>query len=137
MLFCNNCGKELPNQANFCWNCGKPQKQGLQADEPKWETCEITFDWLGGSGRDFLFRRGFFVAKAMGPNGVYEVARIQAQKGVDSVEVEASEMHPIPNPKKSTRETFEVLISQLMKDSWEPTGRGHLWFAQQFRRRVK
>lgn len=23
-MFCNNCGKEMPNDANVCPNCGKP-----------------------------------------------------------------------------------------------------------------
>lgn len=131
MLFCSSCGKELPNQANFCWNCGKPQKPGLPIDEPKWETCEIDFEWNG------LFGKQFLVAKAISPNGGYEAVRIQLQKRMSHYEVRPSDEFPIPYPQKSTRETFEALVSQLMRDGWEPTSQGHLWYARQFRRRVK
>src|SRR5947209_4402220 len=29
-MFCVNCGKELPDDANFCLACGKPQRSTLQ-----------------------------------------------------------------------------------------------------------
>lgn len=38
-MFCSNCRTELPDEANFCWHCGDPQKRG--PSKPAYEYCRI------------------------------------------------------------------------------------------------
>ena len=71
-MFCMNCGKELPDDANFCLKCGKPQNASALAEveEPVWETCEIVWNYKKKGGmlsNDKLM----FWAKAIGPKGEY------------------------------------------------------------------
>jgi len=42
-MFCTNCGRQNPDDANYCNNCGKPVKHELAHtnQEQYWETCEI------------------------------------------------------------------------------------------------
>ncbi len=49
-MFCTNCGKELPDDANYCLKCGHPQKQSAVARQPisspatKYEICTLKVD---------------------------------------------------------------------------------------------
>ena len=45
-MFCLNCGTELPDAANFCMKCGKPQKEVRDPPaQPKVEYHEVFLDW--------------------------------------------------------------------------------------------
>ena len=121
-MFCNNCGTELPEEANFCSNCGKPQKPDVLAEVAKWETCEIERGIVGKSGifRDNVFA---FNAKAIGPQGVYT-----AGESSQFIDIEHAEEKKI----------VEDLINKLVESGWEPTGsKGSSWWAHRFRRRIK
>ncbi len=43
MAYCMNCGKELPDGAKFCFECGKPVQNNLTADKPTAER-KLTYD---------------------------------------------------------------------------------------------
>jgi hypothetical protein len=34
MVFCYKCGTELPDQANFCFNCGVRTEKGVKVNVP-------------------------------------------------------------------------------------------------------
>ncbi|MCA9968458.1 MAG: zinc-ribbon domain-containing protein, partial [Anaerolineales bacterium] len=40
IMFCSNCGTELPKEASYCWHCGKSQKNSSDT-QIEWEICEI------------------------------------------------------------------------------------------------
>lgn len=40
-MFCNNCGKENPNDSKFCSNCGKNIISDIDIDNSKMHTIEI------------------------------------------------------------------------------------------------
>lgn len=121
-MFCSNCGTNLPDGANFCLTCGKPQTQGLPADAPKSETCEInykvTHDGLTGT-------RGYFCVDAIGPDGPYMANRSE----------EFSCGYNTWTPGVNHAPRHKALVDSLVKDGWEPTGdRGEAWWQNRFRR---
>ena len=89
-MFCMGCGTELPDDANFCLKCGRPQRGGAvpQSTGPlRLETCEIkyrslnvpimfgspTMEWWGSS---------------IGPSGQYDAGQSASFSGVLSGEGE-------------------------------------------------
>ncbi len=128
-MFCSNCGTQLPDEANFCWKCGKPQKTGVQVDEPKWETCEIVYADIRLAGP--LSRTIQFWAKAVGPLGVYNAGESTKVKAGVSDSYEPCEW----NNKHVT--AVNSLVAQLAKDNWQPLPRGQYWYSYRFQRQVK
>jgi hypothetical protein len=117
-MYCLNCGTKLPDDASFCWKCGKPQRPDAQPKEVKRETCEIAvgmpatlynvaFPVFGYTRR--------IVAKAIGPQGPYIAAQTKFVR--------------LNN--KQFDELRDTLITELVQDGWEPLG-GNL-----FHRRLK
>jgi ribosomal protein S27AE len=127
MMFCSNCGTQLPDEANFCWKCGKPQKQGAQveelkqAEETKYETCEIfykrTYEGYAGD-------KGQFTAEAIGPEGKYCVARSE------EFSVASSQGPNFNHP------AHKALVNKLVTQGWEQSDRGTNWYNTRFRRKI-
>ncbi len=129
-MFCMNCGTELPDEANFCWKCGKPQKQTVPAGgsepvaEPQWETCQIVF---AQTHQGFLGKKGMFKVEATGPNGTYSVCQtpefpVGAEPDRDNLQVQ---------------KVHNALVARLKNEGWEITGiRGTKWWESEFSRRV-
>lgn len=122
-MFCSQCGTEIPEEASFCWKCGKQQIKGVAAEEPKWETCEIKWtqmrEGLTGS-------QGWFEADAIAPTGVYVAAQTEAF-GTGYNNWMPDQRHaPIQRE----------LVNRLLREGWEPVGdRGPEWWSDRFRRR--
>jgi len=64
-MYCSKCGTQLPDEANFCWKCGQPQKQA--ASWPvQYEVCTIrlseglTLRWEAWVGRTRIARGDAF-----------------------------------------------------------------------------
>ncbi len=131
-MFCLSCGTQLPEDANYCLKCGKPQKSNVQSvthsNQIQWETCEI--QWVSES--DFFNTKGYFEAKAIGPNGVYGAAKTGAFKVKKSIV-------GVPLPYDANgKETYERLVAHLVQEGWEPIGiKGPDWFSDKFRRHTK
>lgn len=128
-MFCISCGTQLPDEAGFCWKCGKPQKQSLQAHEPKWETCEILYEQVSESL--WGASSGYFHAKAIGPQGVYAAGKTPIFGcGYNTGSPDASN--------QKTVLIHSTLISYLAQDGWESTGdRGTNWWNHRFRRQAR
>ena len=129
-MYCQFCGARLPEGASFCPGCGKPLQGQELAGPARFETCEIVGRWKSGLVTD-SYR---FDAEAVGPHGPYiaarsrewnELALTPRWKVLDSTREEASEI-------------VKELISDLIKDGWEPLEeRGTNWENFRFRRQVK
>jgi hypothetical protein len=143
-MFCMNCGKELPDDANFCLKCGKPQRAGAQAVQEKpdqWETCEIVLSEVekGGWSNIGSFN---YCAQAIGPEGTYTAG------GTDAIRAEQppNPFHlPFESDKqvyRKQKEMIDTLVAQLIKDGWiivetpSPTPMAWSWWSYKFRRKV-
>jgi len=62
-MYCSDCGTQLPERANFCWQCGKAQNTAAKTSKVQEETCEIDFEHV--AYRVFSNRWKFW-AKAIG-----------------------------------------------------------------------
>ena len=122
-MYCTSCRTQLPDEANFCWKCGKPQRPHVQPDEPKWEMCEIRYEKLK-QGWTSEFR---FWAEAIGPTGSYNAGQSRVFK--------ARRAWPISNAE--SQEEINALIYRLTKAGWEALPRGEHWFSYRFRRLLK
>jgi len=145
-MFCIDCGTELPDEANFCWKCGKPQRQDVQSDEtdwePEWETCEIIYSKV--EDNFVLGPKLRFVAKATGPKGVYIAGKSPEFRGryqrdllVGIGVIKPDTSIPASLKDKGANEALANLINMLVKEGWESTGKGLVWYNNLFRRRIR
>ena len=103
-MFCNNCGTEIPDEANFCWKCGRPQKEGVKVEEPKYETCEIFYIIV----HEGIFgNKSVFKAEAIGPKGKYNAGQTEIFS-IDQMIFKSR--HGV---------IHDGLISKLVKDGWD------------------
>ncbi|GEM_PF-6224898 len=113
-MFCPNCDTQLPDEANFCWQCGK---MITSADHNQYEYCHIETIRLG-----WRFLRGIvycFSAKVSGPNGHYLTKK--------SKEWNLNQEQKVPL-------IFEELRQNLIRDGWQPIGKDDKY---NFRRQIK
>jgi hypothetical protein len=136
-MLCPNCGKELPDDANFCTSCGRPQKAGLTVSilRTKYELCEI--DYFVEEG--FLSRKGLFGAVELGTQRKhlfgesesfllnFEQKRGLGYWGPKQILIRSNEAYS----------AFTALVYRLLDEGWEQTGWGHFWYSEQLRRRVE
>src|SRR5258706_2323029 len=117
-MVCMSCGREHPDDANFCLKCGKSVRttvQNASSEPPKWEICEIV--WTEVKNKDFPTIGGYkFWAKATGPKDSYNAGESEVYMGF---------MAPanITGPSfadylRKQKPTLEHLLSQLMNDGW-------------------
>jgi hypothetical protein len=106
-MFCNDCGTELPDEANFCWKCGKPQREDIRVERPRWEICEITYPspWV------FLCWGHKFWADAIGPQGRYNAG--------DSPTFSTRRGGPYASSQEAVN-AHNALIKKLFEDGWDP-----------------
>ena len=135
-MYCAKCGHELPDDANFCLKCGKPQKESashsLEA-EILYETCEIIVKDAPKAG---IFNNSVILkAKAVGPNGVDYVGESALVIG----EWNSVYKYNMPKSSSKTSREIEKLRSKLLSEGWEPTGQrapGAFW-SHTFKRQIK
>lgn len=110
-MFCIECGTELPEGANFCWKCGRPQQtntsnsSGSTIDnDPKYEICEIQRRTVKRGIPGFKAEILCLEAKAFGPKGTYVAAKSQEFKFYSE---------------KNLLNAYENFVNLLIKDGWE------------------
>jgi hypothetical protein len=131
-MFCGNCGKELPNDANFCLKCGKPQGTTVQAEAPFWEMCEIYFF---AKSKGLFSSVGYFWTEAIGPKGKYNAGQSESLIGT-GVSVDVFDNVTEYGDTKKLHEALHKLIQRLTSEGWEPIPRGQYYFSYRFRRRT-
>ena len=126
-MFCVNCGTQLPEDSNFCLKCGKAQKAGVQADEPKYETCEIVWYLDKGNNMPFKKYKMYFWAQAIGTKGVYCADKSPV----------FSSFAPYPDARNENQVALlNEFINKLVSDGWQSLTRGQDWFSYRFQRKV-
>jgi hypothetical protein len=128
-VFCTACGTELPDDANFCLRCGKPQRDGVAAPaaavadadpDARWETCRISF--VKG-----IISKQLFVAVVAGPKAQYRVVEPQQRQiYVDD--------HGPRRRDRNTSASYSALVQRLVREGWEPAGSDQHWWEERFRR---
>jgi hypothetical protein len=127
-MYCINCGTQLPDEANFCLNCGKPQKAETRPDEIKLETCEIVWEWVSRGTFGMGATKMTFRAKAIGPNGTYFAGTSEVFSGQQDG----------PNSGEQNQvAALDNFINKLTQDGWQQSTRGLDWFSYRFQRQTK
>ena len=129
-MYCHVCGARLPEGASFCPGCGKPLQGQEQVVPVRFETCEIMGRWKSGLVTDSYH----FEAEALGPHGPYIAARSREWKEL----AHTPRWKVLDSTHEEANEIVKELISDLIKDGWEPMEeRGTNWENFRFHRQVK
>jgi len=136
-MYCIKCGTELPDEADFCWKCGKPQKGEAQvspAEPPRWETCELKYEVVS-KGFLLISPTVRIFADAIGPDGRYVAGTTPELKGRKGP---YGDVEPGRDDRESER-AVAALEKKLVKDGWDYVGfySDFGWFAKKFRRLVR
>ena len=132
MFYCINCGAQLPDNANYCWQCGAPQQRpGISAAPgaavPTEETCEIVCDKVGE-------KWGIY------PREIMQFKAVCDEQGQGSIavspkfEVTAFQLAGPDRKNRRHRAAFEALTAQLAAAGWRETEKGQQWFNRRYRR---
>jgi hypothetical protein len=141
---CSACGKDNPNDANYCTFCGKSLGSSSNVEQKKdstsWEYCQIQSSWKHTIAMSNKYEC-FFWADALGRNGAYCAAKTEKYILQQKWKWEAPATPPYGNKdedrEKSSRFLNE-LIRTLQKDGWEKLPeRGPNSWSYQFKRREK
>lgn len=130
VIYCMQCGNELPGDARFCLKCGKPvgnATTSVSESEPTWEYCEIVY-YPTRRAAILVKGKAVFWAEAIGPKGKYEAARSPEMSTKDDRVYESDPEH---------RRIFNDFIKKLSNDGWQLLpDRGKPWYGYKFRRKV-
>ena len=130
-MFCSNCGTQIPDEAKFCWKCGKPQGADARVEGTRWEICVI--DYSVSWGLFYSNKQFYFYATAMGPKGKYIAGKspiVTEFEGIGDFENYLKKWGDNPYLK----DALSSLIVDLTKDNWQPDGMGANWWSYKFRR---
>lgn len=113
-IYCPQCGKELPDDANFCLKCGKPLKGATQPAsqaEPRWEYQVLTTPLSGYK---------------------YYITSVPFDAGVPSTKGR--------NLAQEIEQAVSLLLDRVSLDGWEPVEAvdpNSLWKVQHVTREYK
>lgn len=133
---------------------GKPMTEAdpakKRAAKPRSEICFVSWAWRNQTAQDRRTRKDFpyeiwFVASALGPNGLYQAA---ASDQIFYASMNSYYHSGTYNPRYGgavlPRDEFSAaslndLVEKLWADGWEPSsggGKNSLWYEYRFRRTV-
>jgi hypothetical protein len=118
-----------------------------KAARPRSEICIVSWAWTHQRAQDRRTRKDYpyeiwFVANAIGPDGLYEAAAsdVTFYAGMNSYYQSGDYRprfdHQIPKTEFSVA-SFNDLVQKLWADGWEPSsggGKNSLWYEYRFRR---
>ncbi len=101
-MHCESCGTRLPDEAHFCWNCGRPaKKRPVKPGKSAIKICQIS-----GTSVDKFFS-GRYVR--------YE-ARVDGKVIDQTPDIKVGhDTNPVDE-----EEAFNVLLARLLAQGWEP-----------------
>jgi hypothetical protein len=119
---CKNCGQFLPEEANFCSNCG--QATGRPANQVLFkETCTINLLWEEGSG----FVPAWFQADVQGQGKAYIASQSERFSIIPGSEFWIDG--------REGKQAHEKLVANLIADGWQKIGQATGdWWSTLFRR---
>jgi hypothetical protein len=139
VINCTDCGRELPEDANFCLRCGKPLTDEALArvrSEPPWETGRIRCKVLKKE-RFSRICSCVLVLEAIGPGGTYVADQSKPFDYYFGYDPRAhGSGFVLINENRTTREVFEAFVRKLVGAEWEPVPCQDSWFQCHFRRRL-
>lgn len=140
-IYCMQCGKELPDDANFCLKCGKPVGGTVQSapqSEPKWEYCEIVYDDPISKRKKRWAKTYYdieFWAKGVRSTGTFNALPNEEFLG-KIAELDWDIVFPSAESEED-RKAVDALIARLGETGWELLpNKGKNWFSYKFRRKV-
>jgi len=141
-MYCVQCGKDLPDDANFCLQCGTPQRSDKlsAARVPRWETgvifCEA-IDEVGFFNPKIVLRLGL---EATGPQGIYVAAEREFETELREYICAQGQRMPylvvLDGKDKKTVAVWTKFVAELSKDGWDRVLGTDEWPGWQFRRLV-
>lgn len=138
-MYCHNCRTLLPDEANFCSNCGEPQNDRVKQPGNKnvlWEYCEICYEIseevkMGGWLNQTTILKMRFWAKAIGPTGTYSAGESSFWEQEKRVTTNSN-----PPEINVARKAFDELFAKLLGNGWMVVSEGDWWYTHKFRRIV-
>ena len=127
-MYCQHCGSQLPDQAQYCPKCGKAQNSAhAVASTPEspaqYEYCEIVYE-----SKISFFMKSRLWAKATGPKGVYTAACEEKWR---------TGLPTDPAARRGTQAACDQMIMQLQAEGWELLPlKGPGFWSYKFQRRV-
>lgn len=134
MFYCTKCGAQLPDNANYCWQCGTPQQRpgtsaASDAAAVPEETCEIVCEKVGEKWG--IYPRDIMQFRVV----VYDQGGQRSIAVSPKFEVTAFQFEGPDRKNRWHRAAFEALAAQLMASGWRQVDKGEKWFNRRYRRR--
>jgi hypothetical protein len=125
-MTCPHCAHVLPDDANYCSDCGREVRVAGRGVSVQREICEIYRSQEQGG----WFHAGdtYWEAIAIGPKGRYTVGRSVTcpRKAVGS-----------QREVKHADAVLDQLIAEIVQEGWQPLPRGPEWYSYRFERQAR
>lgn len=120
---CKYCGTQLRDDANFCSNCGKPQREDITGgieENPRLVTCEIKYRVVKKGG---ILSKPIicWMADAYGPNGNY-VAAVSGEFVGEHFKYDDLPPHLNDEDAAKAKDALTKLEDKLLNDGWDFVG---------------
>jgi hypothetical protein len=136
-VICPACATQLPDDAEFCLRCGRPQRAAPQNETEAWEHCHVTCvpvadprlfaSWLS-SQNWFRCARFRFRAESSGPTGTSTTAESPVFQSQPDAPPAADDPAAVA--------AHNVLVRALLDQGWQPFVAPRTeWYDLAFRRR--
>jgi len=138
-MHCTYCGKQIPDNANFCAHCGGALKPDLQPEsEGSWEYCQISWSGKWHSVRQW-WTDVLFWADAIGKNRRYNAGQSATfDLGHNFTRQADPPLGGTGSDREKSANAYNDLVAKLISDGWEPLPeRGASAWELRFRRRLK
>ena len=150
MSLCDSCGGSYDDKFKFCPYCGKAKIEPIDininvnvSSSDEWEYCEIEVYSMEKETplNFFRDRKLIFCAIAISPNGRYTADKSEPLSSLSGGFLKKSDYEIGNNNEiifnEGAHVKFNDFVNQLVKNGWQPLGKGMKWYSEKFRRKVK